>query len=136
MVKVVIPTSYRTLIGKTVHLCFYTGVPSASVVYQLFQYQSPNGKHSNVEYCILLRSGQKDTRRMQILELCHGGVDEAKKANCFEGKLTNRDKQLCIVGFQEQHCSRLAQHQEMETMTLFDCQPKYSRQSDKLEVIL
>ena len=64
-------------------------------------------------------------------------MKQGKKAKYFEGKLTDGDKHLRIVGFQEQHRSRLAQFQKsMESVALFDCQLKHGRQSDELEVIL
>ena len=44
-------------------MSFFTGLPSASVFYHLFQYLNPDGKHSNVVYHA---TAQKRAQRQNV----------------------------------------------------------------------
>ena len=64
-------------------------------------------------------------------------MKQGKRAKYFEGKLTDGEKQLRIVGFREGQRSTLAEYQKKNApVTLLNCELKRDRQSEELEVLL
>ena len=64
-------------------------------------------------------------------------MKQGKRAKYFEGKLTDGEKQLRIVGFREGQRSTLAEYQKKKApVTLLNCELKRDRQSEELEVLL
>ncbi len=63
-------------------------------------------------------------------------MKQGKRARYFDGKLTDGETQIRIVGFQGELRSRLASYQEkQESVALVDCKVKRGR-SEELEVVL